>query len=232
MPFSADSQLPYAAFIALASAAWGGYTTLQAARVVQSRTGEHRILPALVKAADVSDHRTGRYAWFVAGDVLVMVGIISLVSVVFLRGSETRIEGALLWGASSAQSILALIVYLLSRGTISDQWPTGGLMPGERPDFRSVSADRSVSLGRTAEKQPVDRKRPLTRQERAQFIERGAEIYESLRPGIERMHRGEYIAISVRTGKFTTTEDDAKLKSFAESLDRDDFLWMGRVGSI
>jgi hypothetical protein len=72
----------------------------------------------------------------------------------------------------------------------------------------------------------------LTRQERTRFVELGMKRYEALRPTIEHTHLGEFIAISVKTGRFTATRDDTKLKQFAESLEADDFLWMTRVGSI
>jgi hypothetical protein len=78
----------------------------------------------------------------------------------------------------------------------------------------------------------MDRKRALTRQERARYIERGADLYKALRPKIEETHHGRFIAISVNTGRFTAADDDAEFKAFAAKLDPDDFLWMTRVGSI
>jgi hypothetical protein len=73
---------------------------------------------------------------------------------------------------------------------------------------------------------------PSYRAERARFAQLGRQHYETLRSDLEAKHRGEYVVISVNTGKYTTSRDDSELKAFAGSLRADDFLWMTRVGLI
>ncbi len=69
----------------------------------------------------------------------------------------------------------------------------------------------------------------LTRAERAQLVQLGANIYRNLKAELEERHLGEYAAISVLTGRYIATSDDAKLMAFAKSLDKGDFLYMTRV---
>ena len=71
----------------------------------------------------------------------------------------------------------------------------------------------------------------LAEQERVRFIQRGKERYELLRAELEKMHRGEYVGLSVETGNYVVTGDDVELKRFRDSLGPDDFFWLTRVGS-
>jgi hypothetical protein len=215
---------------ALLAAAWGGYTTIRAAEVVRERTGTPRIFGALVKAAGVPDFRT-RDFWVAVSDLGAMAIIIGLV--IFIGLDETNpFAPAVLWTAVLVQGGLAFMAFFTSRGTIRGRRSVDDLQqPGVRPDSRNVSGGHAVTL-QTAEKQPMPRKHLLTRQERARFIERGADLYKELRPKIEGTHHGRFIAISVNTGRFTTADDDAAFKVFADKLEPDDFLWMTRVGSI
>jgi hypothetical protein len=228
---SAADQLPRAPLIgvALAAAAAGGYTTFCASKVIGESTGGRRALYAVLETARTRDSRT-RDFWIAASDLGAMTILIALVTFVGFDPTNP-IAPLVLMTAILVQGSVAIMAFFTFRSSIRKRRSADDLQqPGERPDSRNVSGGQAVSL-QTAEKQPMNRKRPLTRQERARFIERGADIYEKLRPKIEGSHRGMYIAISVNTERFTTTDDDAKLKAFAEKLDPNDFLWMTRVGS-
>src|SRR6202051_1279574 len=224
-------HLPHATLIAvaLAAAACGGYTTFQAGSVMRESAGTRRPSYAMFKAAITRDSRTRNF-WVATSDFAAMIVIIVLVVFVGLDGTSP-VAPVVLGTATVVQGSLAVMAFFTFRSSIRKRRSADDLQqPGERPDSRNVSGGQAVGL-QTAEKQPMDRKRTLTRQERARFIERGADIYNALRPKIEGTHKGKYIAISCNTGRFTTTEDDAKLKTFAEALDPNDFLWMTRVGS-
>jgi hypothetical protein len=215
---------------ALIAATCGGYTAVQAAEVVRERAGTRWALQALAKAAYAPALRT-RDFWIAASDCGAMVIIICLV--IFFGFDETSpIAPAILLLAILVQGTLAFIAFFTSRVTIRDRRSVDDLQhPGERPDSRNDSGGQAVIL-QTAEKQPMGRKRPLTRQERTRFIERGAELYNAVRPKFEATHQGRFIAISVKTERVFLAEDDAEFKAFADKLDPDDFLWMTRVGSI
>lgn len=220
--------LPYATAIPIALAVCGGITTEKLRRAVIRREGERDVVRVFFHAINSRNWRTARDVGVVCGDFAAMITLFLMVAV-SLHDGATRPESMLLFGAMILQGGLALMAYKFSRDIISHR-PENGREPGERLHSWNQSGSLAVSSS-TAEKQPMSRSQSLTRQERAEFVELGVRHYQSLRPEIERSHRGEYIAISVKTGKYTTTEDDAKLKAFADSLGPDDFLWMTRVGS-
>lgn len=227
---TAADQLPRAPLIgvALAAAAAGGYTTFRAGKMISESADARRSLYAVLETALTRDSRT-RDFWITASDFGAMTILIGLVAFVGFDPTNP-IAPLVLVTAILVQGSLAVMSFFTFRGSVKGRRPTAGLrQPGERPDSRNVSGGQFVTL-QTAETQPMGRKQPLTRQERARFIERGADIYRALRPKIEQTHYGKYIAISVNTERFTTTDDDAKLKAFAEALDPNDFLWMTRVG--
>jgi hypothetical protein len=220
---------PFAAGIPVLAVVFGGYTAVRLGKTVRDRERERGIFRALFKAADFRNSDNDRDAWVAIFDFGAMATVVSLIAFIGYNGS-TLSAIALLGMATAMQGGISLMAFLRSRATISDR-PENGCQPGERQVSRNQTGSRVVSSP-TAEEDPMSRDQALTRQERARFVQLGVKRYNALRLEIEREHPGEYVAISVKTGRYTATLDDAKLKAFADSLGSDDFLWMTRVGSV
>lgn len=220
----------YVAVLPLVLAVCGGVSAAQLGRAIV-HTKERGSPRALFSFATSDDAQIARSSWLALADLTAMFVLISALALMFFDGG-TWVSALFLAIAGVLQGGLALMAYLRSHDTIGSQRSDNNDQPGERHLLSRNSAGGSVVTPQPAEKKPMPRNLSLTRQERARFVQLGMKHYETLRPKIEQTHRGEYIAISVKTGRFTATGDDAKLKQFADSLGPDDFLWMTRVGSV
>jgi hypothetical protein len=222
---SVASLIPYATAIPILLAVCGGISTAKLGRAAVHREAERGLFRAFSKAIHQRHWRTTR-DFTVAGFNLLAMVTVGLTVAWIWHGDATPPEAWALLLATIFQGGIALMAFSYGRETISGR-PEQSRKLG---DFDSWNQSGGcVVSSSTAENEPMSRKQPLTRQERAQFVELGLKRYESLRTELERTHLGEYVAISIKTGKYTTTEDDAKLKEFADKLGPDDFLWMTRV---
>jgi hypothetical protein len=110
-----------------------------------------------------------------------------------------------------------------------------GVICGEKFRLQQMAGlgVRSVSKRATSEIKPravkSARFHHAIRYEAARMAQIGIDRYQSLRPYIEPNHLNEYIAISIKTGRFAATPE-GNLEEFAQSLDLDDFLWVSRIG--
>ena len=224
---STASLTLYVMAIPILFAVCGGISTVKLSRAAVHRAAERGVIPALSKAFHQGHWRTTR-DFAIAGFNLLAMITVGLTVVWTFSGGATPPERMALLLATIFQGGIALMAFSYARETISDR-PEHGHKLG---DFDSWNQSGGcVVSSSAAEKEPMPRKKPLTRQERTRFVELGIQQYESLRAELQRTHPGEYVAISVNTGRYETTDDDAKLKEFADKLASDDFLWMTRVGA-
>jgi hypothetical protein len=70
------------------------------------------------------------------------------------------------------------------------------------------------------------------RQKRARMVVDALKRHEPLLLELEKMHPGEYVAISINTGRYVVTDDDVARQRFALSLEPDDFIRCTRIGSL
>jgi hypothetical protein len=71
----------------------------------------------------------------------------------------------------------------------------------------------------------------LTRQEHAQYMSCAIKKFKALQPALERDHRGEYVAISAKYGRYVTAPSEKDVTRLAKSFGKDDFVWITRIGS-
>lgn len=199
-------------------------TTKRLRRVIMDRDDERGVSRAFFYAL-----REGRSALapLVATDFGAMFAVVALLTFIVYDGA-TRATITLVIVASAFQAVLALAARSYSRATIGTgptalSYPVINLASGD-------GSSRAMLYPLIPERRALSRNRSTTRQERAEFVRLGMKQYQRLRADLERHHLGKHVAISVRTGAHITTEDDAELKCFAQSLAPNDFLWMKRVG--
>jgi hypothetical protein len=228
----ASAALYFAAGIPIAFVIGGGITTTELGKALIT---SQRSLGGVFRAGCSRDRQLKNALLVVIANLAAMTAVLWLEIVLFARSGPTRATTVGLVIMTAVQGGLALMAHLRSYDIVSHQRSDlNDPNPGARQHSRGNRSGRGVDASELKEKhmpRPSDPEVELTRKERAEFIQRGMKHYEALRSKLEQEHRGEYIAISVKTGRYTTTRDDAKLKVFADSLSPDDFLWMTRVGS-
>src|SRR5581483_2858663 len=160
------------------------------------------------------DQRSPKYVLVVGGDVLAMVAVIGSLVLLHSRSEIIKLGPEILTFSTLIQVILALIAFKLSADIVWTR-PGNGRQSGQQTSSRNLTGFSGVAAS-TAERRLMPS--TLTRQDRAKIVALGRQQYESLRAKLERAHSGQRVAISVKTGRFTTEVKGPAFTAFSKSL--------------